>query len=330
MKTSTHSILIIDDEPENLNALERTLRPVANVLKAESGKSGQALLKKNAVSLIICDQRMPEMTGIEFFKQIRDTYPDIIRIILTGYTDIEDLIEAINEVGLYRYITKPWNNHELQLVVKRALEHYELLVNNKVLVQELKKINETLEKTVIHRTQQLKDANILLKKLSVTDELTQIGNPRFIKDQLKSELERSKRYKHNLSILLIDIDYFKKYNDALGHAVGDKALKTVAQTLKKNIRNTDILARFGGEEFMILLPETPKTQALEMAERLRRAVMQKKFSYKFKGKRGGLTISIGVSSYPTDKMKSETRLLLKADKALYKAKRKGRNKVESS
>ncbi|MEK7790764.1 MAG: response regulator, partial [Deltaproteobacteria bacterium] len=137
MKDSSHAILIIDDEIENLKALERTLAEVVHVHTAASGREGLEIINKQPIQLVICDQRMPEMTGIEFFKALKKSHPDIIRIILTGYTDVEDLIEAINEVGLYRYITKPWDNREIQLMIRRALEYYDLQKHNVVLVQEL-------------------------------------------------------------------------------------------------------------------------------------------------------------------------------------------------
>ena len=124
MQISRHCILLIDDEIENLKALERTLMTITTVFTAASGKAGLEIIEKNPISLVICDQRMPEMTGIEFFKIIQKSHPHIIRMVLTGYTDVEDLIEAINEVGLYRYVTKPWDNHELKLIVQRALEHF--------------------------------------------------------------------------------------------------------------------------------------------------------------------------------------------------------------
>ncbi|MBI3017499.1 MAG: diguanylate cyclase [Deltaproteobacteria bacterium] len=317
MQSTRHSILLIDDEIENLKALERTLMTVATVYTADSGKAGLEIVEKNSISLVICDQRMPEMTGIEFFKTLQKTHPHILRMILTGYTDVEDLIEAINEGGLYRYITKPWNNHELKLIVQRALERFDLEIRNRELVQELKQINEGLEKTVQDRTQKLSE-------LAVTDELTQVGNPRYFWAQLQAEVERSDRYGHPLSLLLVDIDYFKNYNDEHGHAIGDKALKTIAQVLKKNIRSTDFIARYGGEEFAIILTETPPKKAQEMAERLRQAVVHKKFSYKIKNKKKkGLTISIGAAGY--SKEKNPKKLVLRADKALYQAKRKGRN-----
>ena len=256
MQISRHCILLIDDEIENLKALERTLMTITTVFTAASGKAGLEIIEKNPISLVICDQRMPEMTGIEFFKIIQKSHPHIIRMVLTGYTDVEDLIEAINEVGLYRYVTKPWDNHELKLIVQRALEHFESEVRNRELVEELKKINEGLEKTVQDRTQKLNE-------LAVTDELTHVGNARYFWTHLKAEMERSSRYGHPLSLLLIDIDYFKAYNDEHGHAIGDKALKTIAQVLKKNIRSTDFMAPHGREGVVILPSITLPTKSQE-------------------------------------------------------------------
>jgi len=329
MKDSSHAILIIDDEIENLKAIERTLAEIVTVHTTTSGEEGLEIVKKEAIQLVICDQRMPEMTGIDFLKELRRTHPDIIRIVLTGYTDVEDLIEAINEVGLYRYITKPWDNRELQLTVKRALEHFDLLAHNLRLTEELKRMNEELEKTVSKRTLELKEANKKLENLALIDELTQIGNSRFFWKQLKSEMERAARYKHPVSLLLIDVDHFKNYNDEFGHAAGDRALILVANTLKKNMRNTDFLSRYGGEEFVAILPETKKREALDMAERIRKAMTQKNFPYKIRKKKsGGLTISVGISCYLEDyKGKDAKKLAIKADQALYRAKQKGRNTV---
>lgn len=329
MKDSSHAILIIDDEIENLKALERTLAEVVVIHTAASGRAGLEIINKQPIQLVICDQRMPEMTGIEFFKALKQSRPDIVRIILTGYTDVEDLIEAINEVGLYRYVTKPWDNREIQLMIRRALEYYDLQKHNLELVQELRKINEELEKTVATRTVELKEANKKLENLALIDELTQIGNTRFFWRQLKSEMERASRYKHPLSFLLIDVDHFKNYNDEFGHSAGDRALILVANTLKKNMRNTDFLSRYGGEEFAVILPETKKKQALEIAERIRKAIAKKTFPYKIRKKKSeGLTISIGVSCHLEDyKGKDSKKLVIKADQALYRAKKKGRNVV---
>jgi len=120
-----YKVLIVDDEPANLRALERLFRGRYDVLTAASGAAALQLLRQQDVALLIADQRMPEMTGIELLKQTVTLRPRMVRIILTGYTDVNALVEAINSGQVYRYVTKPWSNEELQLTVKRALEHYE-------------------------------------------------------------------------------------------------------------------------------------------------------------------------------------------------------------
>ncbi len=137
MAKKKYSIIIIDDEDDNLELLERTLRREYNIIKASDGEEGLQAVERCKVDMIITDQRMPRMTGIEMLKKTVDKYPDVIRIILTGYTDVDDLIEAINEGHVYRYITKPWEPRELKITVKRALESYQLALENKKLVEDL-------------------------------------------------------------------------------------------------------------------------------------------------------------------------------------------------
>lgn len=120
-----YKILLVDDEPANLRALERLFRSHYDILTAASGAAALELLREQDVALLIADQRMPEMTGIELLKQTVTLRPRMVRMILTGYTDVDALVEAINCGQVYRYVTKPWSNEELQLTVKRALEHYE-------------------------------------------------------------------------------------------------------------------------------------------------------------------------------------------------------------
>jgi two-component system, sensor histidine kinase and response regulator len=144
-----YRILIIDDEPANLRALERLFRETYDVLIAESGAAGLELLNHHDVALLITDQRMPEMTGIELLKKTATLRPRMVRIILTGYTDVDALVEAINCGEVYRYVTKPWANEELLVTVKRALEHYETIKKrcelesaNKRLIDRMREIQE--------------------------------------------------------------------------------------------------------------------------------------------------------------------------------------------
>lgn len=145
----SYKILIVDDEPANLRTLERLFRDHYEVLVANSGAEALELLQRYDVAVLITDQRMPEMTGIELLKQTVALRPRMVRLILTGYTDVEALVEAINCGHVYRYVTKPWNNDELRLTVKRALEHFEMnkmthefALANERLVSRMREIQE--------------------------------------------------------------------------------------------------------------------------------------------------------------------------------------------
>lgn len=144
-----YKIMVVDDEAANLRLLERLFRNDYTIITAESGAEALTALEQNDVALIITDQRMPGMTGIELLKRTADLRPQMVRIMLTGYTDVESLVEAINSGLVYKYVTKPWNNDELRLTVSRALEHYEtnrtrheLEMTNRRLVARLAEIQE--------------------------------------------------------------------------------------------------------------------------------------------------------------------------------------------
>jgi len=164
------------------------------------------------------------------------------------------------------------------------------------------------------------------KKLAITDELTSLYNHRHFVNLFKDELARSKRYNRKLSVILIDIDNFKNYNDTHGHLKGNEALKTVSAVMRVNIRDIDILARYGGEEFGIVLPESGKDEAMRCAERIRCAIEKEPFFGETQQPLGKVTASFGVASFPSDGER-EHNLMDRADVALYKAKSLGRNRV---
>jgi response regulator RpfG family c-di-GMP phosphodiesterase len=171
METTQHTILCVDDEQNILNALKRLLRKENyRLLTANSGRAGLDLLAENDVHVVVSDQRMPEMSGTEFLKEIKQAYPDILRIILTGYTDVDTISEAINEGHIYKFFLKPWNDQNLKLEIRQALEQYDLIKANKRLNdqlcdqnEELKAINEHLEALVLERTQSLNVQNEALR-----------------------------------------------------------------------------------------------------------------------------------------------------------------------
>ena len=171
METTQRTLLCIDDEPNILNALKRLLRKEDfRLLTAGSGREGLEILKENEVQVVVSDQRMPEMNGTEFLKEVKARHPEIIRIILTGYTDVDTISEAINEGHIYKFFLKPWNDQNLKLEIRQALEQYDLIKANRELHtqvlqqnEELKEVNENLEQIILERTQSLEFQNRALQ-----------------------------------------------------------------------------------------------------------------------------------------------------------------------
>ncbi len=164
------------------------------------------------------------------------------------------------------------------------------------------------------------------RELSITDDLTQVFNRRYFNQRFEREIQRALRYNRPLTVIMADIDHFKSVNDAHGHFYGDEVLQTVAAIMDRNLRKTDILARFGGEEFVVLLPEIDKQHGMKVAEKLRRAVERYPFPKGAPENQNKITLSLGLSSFPEDATTGEV-LLEFADKALYRAKTRGRNRV---
>ncbi|MBI4405517.1 MAG: diguanylate cyclase [Deltaproteobacteria bacterium] len=338
MVTNHEKVLVVDDEVENVKALERTLRGQFEVTCCISAKEAFTRVQKEDFLVVISDQRMPEMLGTDLLAQIASTRPLTTRVILTGYTETREILDAINRAHIYRYVTKPWDNLELISVVQQAAEYSRLKRQNNRLIRELEiknqnllakeqdltTLNQNLEKIVSQKTTELRHANEKLSELAMTDPLTGIMNRRAFFGRFEIEIERSKRYVHSLAVAMIDVDHFKPFNDREGHLLGDEALRKVAQLLSSSIRKTDLLCRYGGEEFALFMPETEVGKGYEICERLRLAVVNNKFQGR--NSQVCLTISIGLAGFPLDGTNSN-QLIEAADKALYSAKQSGRNKV---
>ncbi len=317
-------VLLVDDEDANLRALERTLRGHFDLTTCLSPQQALEKLKTEDFSAVVSDQRMPGMLGTELLAKIAEMRPLTTRLILTAFTETREILDAINRAEIYRYITKPWDNTDLVTTLKQACERSILRRENERLVEELRRVNQGLEAQVAQRTQELSQANLRLNELAMTDSLTRVANRRALFQRFQEEIDRGERYGRPIAVAMLDVDHFKTFNDMEGHVCGDEALKKIAAILSSNLRKTDFLGRYGGEEFLILMPETPINVGLETVTRLRIAVENTLFQGKHKS--AYLTISVGLSAFPqhgrTPKMLVEL-----ADSALYEAKQSGRNRI---
>jgi diguanylate cyclase (GGDEF)-like protein len=211
--------------------------------------------------------------------------------------------------------------------VALAIDNAELYSESQQAKEGLKRARDDLEVEVKKRTAELVKARNRLQELSTTDELTGLYNYRYLIFSLESELERTLRYKRSLSLLMMDIDYFKSLNDTYGHQCGNVVIKTVAQLLKRNVRRTDIVARYGGDELSIILTETDRERSRDVAEKLKAVING--HAFKWQGKTLDVRVSIGLATVPEPGIDSAYDLVTAADRALYEAKEQGRDSIVS-
>ena len=351
-------IICVDDEEGILTALRQQLVAFENDFEIDLARNGDEAIElitvleqdSEAVAMVIADQIMPGMKGVELLEEVHRRHPGCVKILLTGQAGIDAVVQAINRASLDHYIAKPWDEHYLRLTVSSLLDNYRLVHENNRLLQELKANNEELirlnwelDTRVKERTaeldranrrleeanRRLEEANRRLAQLAITDGLTGLFNHRYFHERLAKEVERSNRTGLPLSLLMIDVDHFKHYNDLNGHPAGDTVLRTVAQILTDGRRLNDAVSRYGGEEFTVLLVDTPAEAATQVAEQLRRRVEQEPFVNGEAQPGRRLTISLGVACYPDHALTAED-LVSAADTALYAAKHGGRNRVETA
>jgi two-component system cell cycle response regulator len=298
-------ILVVDDEEVVCRFLKRVLDGGRRHVEVSyGGAEAIARLEEDSFDLVITDLKMPGVDGIGVLSRAKQLDPLCEVIIITAYASVESAVEVM-KLGAYDYISKPFNVDRIRLVVDKALEKRRLL--------------------------QAAGERDFYKRLSQVDGLTEVYNRRALDELLAVEISRSDRFRRPLSLLMVDLDHLKVINDRLGHQAGDEVLKAVAWTLKTSVRNCDAVARYGGDEFAIILVETGKTDAMTTANRLSQLVRVLEGGPK--GDLGdedrSMTISIGVASYPTDGM-AKDELIRSADKALYDAKAGGGDCVRAA
>jgi len=291
-----NSVLIVDDDKANIIVLTHVLTPEYIVYAAKNGPEAIEAAKEHLPDVVLLDIIMPGMNGFEVLSLLRsDEKTEAIPVIfVTGLGEIENEEKGL-ALGAADYISKPFSPSIVKLRVRNQIQ-------------------------ILNQIE-------MIRYLSITDQLTDVSNRRNFDYRLRLDWDHAKRDKKPLSVLMIDIDNFKEYNDDYGHLQGDAALQTTAKCIKKSLsRSIDFVARWGGEEFIVLLPCTDLPGALKVAELIRENVEKAAVFY------GGneitkITISIGVNTHATEDTDSIDDFINGVDKALYNAKKTGKNKV---
>ena len=284
------NVLVVDDEEIICTLFAAMLGHYGryHVVTTTDGHQVMDILRREPFDVMLLDMSMPAISGLEVLRQVTQAFEELPVIIVTGHGSIEVAVESM-QAGAADFVTKPVPAAVLHLRIQKALEHA--------------------------RT----------RRLASTDGLTGVYNHRTFQERLSQEIARADRYSRPLSVLMIDVDHFKVYNDTYGHPQGDIVLQDLARLLQEMSRTSDTVARWGGEEFAIILPETDSVGAQKIGQRLCEQVERCPFPGQELMPGGTLTISIGVATYAS--ASSKEALLQAADTALYTAKREGRNRV---
>lgn len=289
-------ILIADDDPAFCAMLARRAERMGlSVVQADDGTKAIDAIGRQHFDAVVTDLYMPGATGLEVVQAARRSDPDLQAIILTGNATVETAIEALR-AGAYDYLTKPLDSlAAFDVALGRALELRRLIAENKRLFNEV-------------------------QRLAVTDPLTGLYNRHKLKEALDVEVERALRYNRPLSLIMIDLDNLKHFNDTHGHPAGDKVLQMVAQAIRDQVRKVDMATRYGGDEFLVLLPEADLAEASAVAGRIARRINQMALMGT------SVSASLGVAEWTVVHRKSDD-ILQEVDQALYHAKRDGGNTV---
>ena len=320
---SGRTVLIVDDDPAHVRHVREGLAPQGYIFKeANDGTQALSAIREARPDLILMDVEMPGLGGVEVCRIIKANSGEdgfgFIPVILMTARQAAGKVEGL-ELGADDYLVKPFDMLELSARVKSMLR---LKVLQDALVEKNRELDRANKELARRREE--------LLALSRTDALTGLFNRRYFEERLNEEFARSRRYGSPLSLVMLDIDHFKRINDTFGHPFGDQVLKAVAQTARSRLREVDLLARYGGEELIALLPETGPVDALKVCERVREAIASLGLEHPAADgtqEPVRLTASLGVATVPSADLASAEALLMAADTSLYAAKGAGRNRV---
>lgn len=302
-RTRRHQVLVVDDDADVRHQLAHFLRSKGHTpIEVGTGDAARHWMQCNKVDAMVIDVTIPGSRGLELVQELRstDTWRHLPILVVSPIHQSGELIRAIG-LGASDYIPKPFEPDVLVAKLESHLRYHELL-------SRLRKQNE------------------LLGRLAVLDELTQLYNRRAFMEALTLEVEHTAQRDKPCALLFVDLDLFKNVNDTYGHLAGDEVLQQAARRLESAVREGDILGRFGGEEFCVVIPDVDLDLALSAGERLRRAIGEKPFVLE-SGEPIRLTTSVGIAWMPAGHNTCPKAMIQTADESMYNAKRLGRNRV---
>lgn len=310
------NILVADDELAIRSLVAEILEDEGHeVTVAEDGKDALQKFRFGWHDIVFSDIRMPQMTGIELLAEIKKINENTQFIIMTSHASIENSIEALKQ-GAFDYILKPFEDLEVVVdAAKRAMANLSAIRKQKYLLTRLSRQNE-----------ELGTLNRKFRVMAISDGLTGLFNHRHAQDRLVEEFDRAKNFGRDLSVLFMDLDHFKYYNDSHGHQAGDQILQLLGAILKEMAGDSDVVARWGGEEFIIIAPETDADHACTLAEDIRLRVAEYDFPHAGNQPLGRISVSIGVATTSATIADVES-LVRQADNGAYHAKETGRNRA---
>lgn len=317
-------ILIVDDNKDERVIISYLLKQLdIEMIEAGNGKEAQEYLYDDEISIIILDLYMPLMDGYETCKlfKSRETFKHVPIIALTSSENSNDLKRML-EAGANDFIRKPFLFEEFTARIKAQLRLKNYFDEIQMHISEEERLNQKL----LEVNEKILDLNGKLEDMAITDYLTGIYNRRYILEYLEQEIERSNRYDTMFSVILFDFDNFKNVNDTYGHLVGDEALKHFCNLVSENTRKSDLMGRYGGEEFLLIMPNTTIEQVEKHANKLREVIEENPLKYG-NNEKLKITVSAGCTSFYQLDKKSED-LIKRADDALLRAKNNGKNRVE--
>jgi len=323
IEITNSTVLVVDDDQGVCDVIATILEPEGfDVVTANSGEQAMDLFSERIIDIVFTDIHMGGISGFELLSRIANLDETVKTVVMTGFGGYDMVLKSL-QTGAYDYLEKPLEDHtRVASIARKAHESVLLARDNAVLLVKLK----TSHSKLASANAKLTTLNKQLQTLAVTDALTNLYNRRYIDMALQQEFERYDRYRDPFTVLMLDIDNFKVFNDTYGHGCGDTALKHVAEIIKSSARATDTVARYGGEEFIMLLTRTQAENASIVAERVRSTIEES--SIEVNGKKTSLTISVGLAgASATEPVSSLNELLTQCDSALYRAKSAGRNQI---